>query len=101
MPICALVLARYLLPALFLCSLFQSAFAESIHAAILPNDAGKMHYSDGYVSSKRFSATILNDTQQLAEGCRLELSGDLPLQLDYFATEPVLNHSLLHSSKSP
>jgi len=65
--------------------------AQSLHAAVLPNDAGTLQFSSNSVSERRFFATLINDTEQTAERCRIELASKLPLRLDFYATEPVLN----------
>ena len=76
--------------------------AQSLHAAVLPNDAGTLRFSSTRVVRREFFATLLNDSEQTAEGCRIELVSELPVQLDYVTTEPTLNRvvGLLNSPVS-
>ena len=69
----------------------QPAHANTLHAAILPNEIGHFDIGDEPPTPAEFFATIINDTDNLAENCRIEPRDEQSFNLQFWATEPTQN----------
>ena len=69
----------------------SAAQAGELHAAIIPNEVGRLEFRPGEDSELRFFATIINDTDIDAQLCRIALSNQLPFTLRFWATDPNTN----------
>ena len=69
----------------------QVASAPGLHAAVTPTTTSALRWHDRGVVQKRYFATILNDSDQIAKNCSISLTSDVPLELDFYATHPLNN----------
>ena len=67
-----------------------SAWA-ALHSAVLPSEAPHFNGDEGSAQQPVFFATLINDSDQLLQNCRIEMALELPFILDYQVTEPVQN----------
>ena len=64
---------------------------STLHAAVTPTTTGALRWHDRGPVQGRYFATITNDSDEIAENCRISLTSDVPLELDYYARHPLTN----------